>query len=78
MVDKIRLVDNSRRLLHSTHFICSCETVSTCFFTYMTYVHDTVVRQARTFSVPVLQVVISKDDMMLAYRQIQLVIPECV
>jgi hypothetical protein len=42
-VDKIRLVDDSRRSLHNSHLIRTCETVAPCPFTYMAYVCDAVV-----------------------------------
>ncbi len=37
-VAKIRLVDDSRRSLHNSHLIRTCETVAPCPFTYMAYV----------------------------------------
>jgi len=69
-VDKIRLVDDSRRSLHNSHLIRTCETVAPCPFTYMVYVCDAVVLQARGMNVPVPRVVFSTDDMRSAYRQV--------
>ncbi len=47
-----------------------------CPFTYMAYVCDTVVRQARGMNVPVPRVVFSTDDMRSAYQQVPLSDPE--
>ena len=69
-VDKIRLVDDPRRSLHNSHLIRTCETVAPCPFTYMAYVCDAVVLQARGMNVPVQWVVFSTDDMPSAYRQV--------
>ena len=63
IVDKIRLVDDSRRSLHNSHLIRTCETVAPCPFTYMAYVCDALVLQARGMNVPVPRVVFSTDDM---------------
>jgi hypothetical protein len=68
--DKIRLVYDSRRSLHNSHLIRTCETVAPCPFTYMAYVCDAVVLQARGMNVPVPRVVFSTDDMRSAYRQV--------
>jgi hypothetical protein len=70
MVDKIRLCDDSRRSLHNTHLIRTCETVSPCAFTYLSHVCDCVVRRASARGLPVPAVVFSTDDMRAAYRQI--------
>ena len=69
-VDKIRLVDDSRKSLHNSHLIRTCETVAPCPFTYMDYVCDAVVLQARGMNVPVPRVVFSTDDMRSAYQQV--------
>ena len=63
IVDKIRLVDDSRRSLYNSHLIRTCETVAPCPFTYMAYVCDALVLQARGMNVPVPRVVFSTDDM---------------
>jgi hypothetical protein len=68
-VDKIRLVDDSRRSLHNSHLIRTCETVAPCPFTYMAYVCDPVVL-ARGMNVPVPRLVFSTDDMRSACRQV--------
>ena len=57
-----------RVTLLTGHLIRTCETVAPCLFTYMAYVCDTVVRQARGMNVPVPRVVFSTDDMRSAYR----------
>ena len=75
-VDKIRLVDDSRRSLHNSHLIRTCETVAPCPFTYMAYVCDAVVLQSRGMNVPVPRVVFSTDDMRSAYRQVPTSDPE--
>lgn len=63
LVDKIRLIDDSRRSLHNSHLMRTCETVAPCGFNYLAHVCDAVVRQARALGVPVPQVVFSTDDM---------------
>jgi len=65
-----------RVTLLTGHLIRTCETVAPCLFTYMAYVCDTVVRQARGMNVPVPRVVFSTDDMRSAYQQVPLSDPE--
>ena len=45
MVDKIRLIDDSKASLHNSTLIRCCETIAPCRFTYIGYVADETLRQ---------------------------------
>ena len=77
MVDKIRLIDDSKASLHNSTLIRCCETIAPCSFTYMGYVADETLRQASTLEgVHAPELVFSLDDMKSAYRQIPTADPE--
>ena len=79
MTEKIRLCDDSRRSLHNSHLIRTCETVAPCSFTFLASVCDCMVGCARSLGLRVPQVVFSTDDMRAAYRQVPTSDPEmCV
>jgi len=66
MVDKIRLIDDSKRSSHNSTLIRCCETMAPpCRFTYMGYVADEVHRQAAMLgqTTPALVFSLDSDDM---------------
>ena len=66
MVDKIRLIDDSKRSFHNSTLIRCCETIAPCRFTYMGYVADEVHRQAAALGQPAPALVFSLDDMQVS------------
>jgi hypothetical protein len=76
MVDKIRLIDDSKASLHNSTLIRCCETIAPCRFTYMGFVADETLRQASSLDVHAPELVFSLDDMKSAYRQIPTTDPE--
>jgi hypothetical protein len=76
MVDKIRLIDDSKASLHNSTLIRCWETIAPCRFTYMGYVADETLRQASALGVGAPELVFSLDDMKSAYRQIPTADPE--
>jgi len=76
MVDKIRLIDDSKASLDNSTLIRCCETIAPCRFTYMGYVADETLLQASALGVGAPELVFSLDDMKSAYRQIPTSDPE--
>ena len=72
MVDKIRLLDDSKASLHNRTLIRCCETIAPCRFTLA----DETLRQASARGVQAPELVFSLDDMKSAYRQIPTADPE--
>ena len=72
MVDKIRLIDDSKASLHNSTLIRCCETIAPCRFTLA----DETLRQASALGVQAPELVFSLDDMKSAYRQIPTADPE--
>jgi hypothetical protein len=63
MVDKIRMIDDSKRSLSNSMLQRCCETIAPCRFTYLAYVADELVTQCAAQHKAVPQLVFSLDDM---------------
>lgn len=75
--DKIRLIDDCKRSKHNEFLQKPSETIHPCRFTFMAYVCQEVVRQAKALGRLTLpSVVFSLDDQKSAYRQIPTSDPE--
>ena len=79
LVEKIRLIDNSKTSLTNSHLQLHHETVAPCRFTYMANVCEEIVRQCDALQRTVPRVVFSMHDQKQAYRQVPTSDPEmCV
>ena len=76
MVDKIRLIDDSKRNLANSHLQRTTETIAPCRFTFMGYVAQELVRLCQTMGIKPPQLVFSLDDLQGAYRQVPTADPE--
>ena len=77
LVEKIRLIDDSKRSQHNDILMRCSETIAPCSFTYLSFVCAEVVDQARDVGLRMLpQIVFSTDDMKAAYRQVPTRQPE--
>ena len=77
LVEKIRLIDDCKRSKHNEFLQKPSETINPCRFTFMAYVCQEVVRQAKALGRLTLPtVVFSLDDQKSAYRQIPTRDPE--
>ena len=77
LVEKIRLIDDSKRSQHNDILMRCSETIAPCSFKYLSFVCAEVVTQARAACMRTLpQTVFSTDDMKAAYRQVPTRQPE--
>ena len=76
MVDKIRLIDDSKRNLANSHLQKTTETIAPCRFTFMGYVAQELVRCCQLLGIKTPQLIFSLDDLQGAYRQVPTSDPE--